>query len=91
MAPDILTKSRTGSDHGQPRSSNPTPGEDSATQGGGHGLVTQSRTPKDSSKEGTTKEWHYPRGYSDRPLARNKAPEPMGAMNYGSIGPYFKV
>ncbi len=45
----------------------------------------------DSSKPGTVKEWSYERGYNQRPLAKNKAPEAPGAMNYGAMGPFFKV
>ena len=103
MAPDILTKSRKGSDHGQPRMSSyghkemghahhpdMDHGPDYATKGMGYALVGYSRAPEDSSKSGTKKEWYYSRGYFDRPLARNKAPG-SPTMDYGPYGPMIKV
>ena len=103
MAPDILSKSRSGSDHGQPRLSSyghkemshshgpdKDYGPDYATKGMGYALGSYPRTPEDSSKEGITKEWFYEKGYFQRPLAKNKAPGPP-AMDYGSMGPFFNV
>ena len=102
MAPDILTKSREKGEHGFPREAGTSHikksggadkdyGPDYATKGMGYALVTQYRDPVDSSKPGTVKEWSYERGYNQRPLAKNKAPEAPGAMNYGAMGPFFKV
>ena len=55
------------------------------------GLINTSHTPEDSSKPGITKEWYMQRGYFQRPLAKNKAPEAPMTMDYGAMGPFFKV
>ncbi len=54
------------------------------------GIISKG-TQVDSSKPGTVKEWHMQRGYFQRPLAKNKAPEAPMTMDYGAMGPFFKV
>ncbi len=53
--------------------------------------IIKSGVQVDSSKEGTVKEWSYERGYNQRPLAKNKAPEAPGAADFGFAGPFFTV
>ena len=53
-------------------------------------LVYQPTARKDSSKDGTVKEWLMNTSYSHRPLARNKEPG-MPKMDYGSYGLQIKV